>query len=54
MKYRMIFLKVLKLFEEPMSESNTERRVKCQPVFQEKAHKVISPPRSSLSHVSVL
>ena len=28
LKYRLIFLPVLKVFYEPLSESNTERRVK--------------------------
>ena len=28
MKYRVIFLQVLKVFDEPLGESNTGRRVK--------------------------
>ena len=28
LKYRLIFLRVLKVFDEPLGKSNTERRVK--------------------------
>ena len=35
-QYRMIFLRVLKVFEKSVGESNTETRVKYQPVFQKK------------------
>ena len=35
LKYRMISLIVLGVFEEPLGEPNTERREKNQPVFQD-------------------
>ena len=39
LKYRMLFLRVLKVFDErePLSESTTDRREKYQPVFQKRA-----------------
>ena len=36
LKYRLIFLRALTVFDEPLGESNTERQVKNQPVFQKK------------------
>ena len=37
LKYRLIFLQVLKVFDEPLGELNAERREKYQPLFQKKA-----------------
>ena len=37
LKYRLIFLQVLKVSDEPLGESNIEGRVKDQPEFQKKA-----------------
>ena len=37
LKYRLIFLRVLKVFDEPLGESNTERRVKISAGIQKKA-----------------
>ena len=37
LKYRLIYLRVLKVTDELLGEPNKERRVKCQPVFQKKA-----------------
>ena len=37
MKYRLIFLRVLKVFDEPLGESNTEGRVKISAGIQKKA-----------------
>ena len=37
LKYRLMFLRVLKVFDEPLAQSHTERRVKYQLVFQKKA-----------------
>ena len=37
MKYRLIFLQVLEVSDEPLGESNTEIQVKSQLIFQKKA-----------------
>ena len=42
LKYRLIFLRVLKVFDEPLGESSTERRVKLSAgVSKEGAHLII-------------
>ena len=41
LKYRLIFLWVLKVCDEPLGESTTERRVKISPMFQKKAPNII-------------
>ena len=33
LKYSLIFLQVLKVFDEPLGESNMERQIKYQPFF---------------------